>query len=157
MGSILDNYKRQLEEDRANKKWDNTPPSLDDELGDSFSMHVDMEQVQQRVKELRDDPNDMENVYNKFNAEYPKITENELDETGKTKIQEDIKVCVKRVYCPNCGKELISKSPVMFNPFTLEKVAKHECSCGFKCNLDYAYPRLMYVDSENNEINAFSV
>lgn len=155
MGSILENYKKQLEEDRMNEDKEFTMPSFDDDIISKLN-DVDKEAVAQRVKELREDPNDMENVFKKFHQEFPKLTESELDEKGDTKLDTDVKLVIKRAFCPNCGKELVSKSPVMYNPFTLEKVAKHECECGFKANLEHAYPRMMFVNSNGEEIKAFA-
>ena len=77
-----------------------------------------------KVKELREDPNDMENQFKKFMIEYPRVTENELDSNNATVIDNDVKIIVKRAYCPNCHREIISKVPLLFNPYTMEKIAK---------------------------------
>jgi len=156
MGSILDNYKRQLEEDRMNESNDFEMPSFGDDTADGFSKDVDKEAVAKRVKELRDDPNDMENVFNKFNQEFPRVTETELDTNGCTVMDDDVKMVIKRAYCPNCHKEIISKAPLMFNPFTLEKIAKYECECGAKYNFEHSYPRIVYMNSKGEEIKAFA-
>lgn len=146
MGSILDNYKKQLEEDKLNET---------NEIPDEFAVNGDKEAVAAKVKELKEDPNDMENLYKQFEKEWPRITEKEFDENGNSVVS-DVKICVKHIFCPKCGKELISRSPVMYNPFSLEKVAKHECECGFKANLEHAYPRLVFINNEGKEIKAFS-
>lgn len=52
MGSILDNYKRQLEEDRMNESNDFEMPSFGDDIADGFSKDVDKEAVAKRVKNL---------------------------------------------------------------------------------------------------------
>lgn len=143
MSSILDNYKKQLEEDKTNFN--------EEELLDT----VGSETVK-AVQELKNDPNDMENIYKAFQKEFPKMAETEFDEKGNTFTDRGATIYIKHVYCPNCGKELISKSPIMYNPFTLEKVAKHECSCGFKANLEHAYPRIMFIDQNGEEIKAFT-
>lgn len=155
MGSILDNYKKQLEEDRLNEDMDFDMPSFNDDVADSFSKNVDPEAVAKRVKELRSDPNDMENMF-KFNQEYPRVTEAELEEKDSTKIDDDVKIKIKRAYCPNCGKEIVSKAPLLFNPFTFEKIAKYECECGAKFNFEHSYPRVMYVNSNGEEIKIFT-
>lgn len=55
-----------------------------------------------------------------------------------------------RAYCPKCGKEIINKAPVMFNPFNYQRVNIYKCDCGFEANLEYAYPRVVFVDEKNN-------
>ena len=47
--------------------------------------------------------------------------------------------------------------PGMFNPFTFEKVCKHTCKkCGKNYNLEFAYPRLVFLDNNGEEIPAFT-
>lgn len=89
-------------------------------------------------------------------ARLERVTDDELISKGLLKKCpiDDIKVV--RAYCPKCGKELISKSPSMFNPFTMEKVCIHEC-CGIKYNLDKAYPHIAYYDENGEEINAYGL
>lgn len=150
---FLDDYRKQVEIDKAEQN-DDLPQEKsgvdvvrDEEYQDAYK---------KELKRLRNDPNDIENAYRKFQEEYIRISEEQLD----TEYSEQISfiepsILIKRFMCPKCGKEIISKSPVMYNPFTLEKVAKHECECGFKCNLEYAYPRLMAFDDYGNEIVAY--
>lgn len=65
-------------------------------------------------------------------------------------------ITVKRAYCEECGEELISAIPPMFNPYTLERICKHTCKkCGKEYNLEYAYPRLVIKDNNGNEIPAY--
>lgn len=111
---------------------------------------------EEELENLRNDPNDIEIAYRKFQEEFVKITEDKID-TDYADCVEYVtpKVVVKQFKCPKCGKYIVSESPVMYNPFTLEKIAKHECGCGFKCNLEYAYPRLMVLDENGNEIVAY--
>lgn len=99
---------------------------------------------------------DVEQQYRKFHQTYVKKSESEMVE-GNEIIDEDVRVVVRHAKCPICGRELISTSPVIFNPFTQEKIAKHDCKCGYKCNLEYAYPRVVFINNENKEVNAFSV
>ena len=156
MGSILDNYKRQLEEDRLNENNDLSSLTFNDELENIYSQGADADAVAKRINELREDPNDMENVFKAFNQQYPRVSEKSLSDGGNIKVDTDVTIAIKRAYCPSCGKEIISKSPVMYNPFTLEKIAKYECECGAKFNFDSSYPRIVYMDSKGNEIKAFA-
>ena len=106
---------------------------------------------EERMNEL-----DIEKQYQKFHQMYVKVTEEELIKNDLT-VDNNVRVVVRRVKCPTCGKELVSQTPVMYNAFTQEKIAKHDCECGYKCNLEYAYPRVVFVDENNNEVKAFSV
>lgn len=145
--SILDDYLKQKE--------------IDDKKNDDFVNDTSMseEEIKYYKKEIEDQRNsdlDIQKQYEKFHQTYVKKTETELKNENMLN-DEDVKVVVRHVNCPQCGRELISKTPVIFNPFTMEKIAKHDCECGYKCNLEYAYPRVVFVNSENKEINAFSV
>lgn len=99
---------------------------------------------------------DIEKQYQRFHQMYVKRTEEDLMKNDLT-VDSNVRVVVRRVMCPKCGKELISQTPVIYNAFTQEKIAKHDCECGYKCNLEYAYPRVVFVDENNNEVKAFSV
>lgn len=68
---------------------------------------------------------------------------------------DEVRVVLTRVYCTVCGKELISKMPPIWNPYTGEKVCLVNCECGFKANLSHTVPHLKYIDKDNNEINVF--
>ena len=150
---ILEDYKKQLEEDRKKENSNFDINGISDDLPEGFNIDpVNMEDVMEEVRNINDSPYDMENIYKKFHDEYVKISEKELT----TVLDEDIKVGIKHAYCPKCGRELVSKAPTVFNPFTFEKISKHECECGFKCNLEYAYPRIVYVNSNGEEIKAFN-
>lgn len=84
------------------------------------------------------------------------MTEKDFEDKSLIKCEEVTKTIVKHAYCENCNAELISSAPPMFNPFTLEKICKHVCpKCGVEYNLEYAYPRLVFLNSENKEIEAY--
>lgn len=125
-------------------------------VNDTTMSTEEQEYYKKEIERQRNSELDMEKQYQKFHQIYVKKTEQELEAANLIE-NVDVKVVVKRVKCPQCGRELISTTPVIFNAFTQEKIAKHDCECGFKCNLEYAYPRVAFVDSENNEIKAFSV
>ncbi len=78
------------------------------------------------------------------------ILEKDIDIT-----RHNVTPVVIRAYCPKCGKEIVSNSPTLYNPFSLEKVNMYKCDCGFEGNLEYAYPRVVFVDENNNDINAY--
>ena len=126
--SILDMYMRQVNIDESN----------------GYNSDRIDEDTAKAVNELRSSELDMVNVYR--NA-YP----NADMTTFKTEIS-PLKVGVKRIYCPKCGKEVITTFPERKNPVTGEIIQRFECECGYKCNLDGKYPKLVYLDEDNNEI-----
>jgi hypothetical protein len=60
-----------------------------------------------------------------------------------------------RAYCPKCGREIVS-SPMLYNPFTFEGCCSYDCECGLHAELDHAYPRILFVDADNNEYEAYT-
>lgn len=143
---IIDEYMAQMAKEKnllADKQREGEVEILEEEYN---------EDLEAKIAELRNDPNDMMNM---FYREYKKVTEEELLEQNLIK-DETVTPMVRRAYCPKCGKELVSKSPLLINPYTNERIAKHECECGYKANLDYAYPRICFMDKDNNEVIAYS-
>lgn len=146
---ILDDYKVQLEEDKKNNDFSFPKGSqLKEEQKEDFI---------KALNELRNNPNDIEHVYKAKMAEMKNMSENDM-ENKKLINNEDVeKVIVKHAYCEECGEELISNAPPMFNPFTFEKVCKHTCSkCGKIYNLEFAYPRLAFINNKGEELPAFT-
>lgn len=88
-------------------------------------------------------------------APTPKTLDKFYEEDLKT---EYVKVApmVKRAYCPECGKEIISRGPVMYNPFSFEKTCPHVCDCGWRGDLEYAYPRVVFVMENGTQIEAYA-
>ena len=145
---ILDDYKAQLEKDRENE---DTMFPEGSELNETQRT-----EYEKRLQELRNDPNDMENVYRRKKAEMKEMSEEQMTEQNLIKSQDVEKVIVKHAYCSECGEELISNAPPMFNPFTFERICKHTCSkCGAVFNLEHAYPRFVLLDNNGEEIPAF--
>lgn len=123
----------------------------DEKIDDYNFSEAEKEQFLKEIRRIKESPDD---IVNKFHNDYKNISENEMDTRDLTAVSE-AKVFVKRAYCPNCGRELVCVHPLLSNPYNGEKIAKHECSCGFKANLEYAYPRIVFKDKDNNEIIAF--
>lgn len=158
---ILDEYMKQREIDSEN--IDNNVPidgiKMSDEDYDRYCI---------RLNEIRKEIDESEKIYNPstnenkntftddvmmsmFNMSYNKTTESELNV-----VSDEVRPVIKRAYCPKCGNEIISMSPVIFNPFTMERICRYDCKCGWKANLDYAYPRVVFVDNDNNEFDAYA-
>ena len=146
---ILDKYKEQLEKDR---KDENVSFPEGSQLKEE-----QREEYVKALKELRNNSNDMESTYRAKMAEMKKMSENDM-ESNKLITDETVeKVIVKHAYCEDCGEELISNAPPMFNPFTFERVCKHTCTkCGKIYNLEFAYPRLAFINNKGEEIPAFT-
>lgn len=145
---ILDQYKVQLAKDKENENNDFPEDSNLDESQRS--------EYEKRLNELRNDENYMENVHRRIMSEMKHMTEEQMEQSNMFKVESDIKLFVKHAYCEDCGEELISNTPPMFNPFTFEKFCKHTCSkCGKIYNFEYAYPRLVVTDNNGTEIPVF--
>lgn len=145
---ILDEYRMQLQEDRKNENYEPVEKTeLTEEQRSEFKKQLD---------ELRNNPNDMENVYRKKMSEMVKKTEDEMFTSNMINTEDINNIQVYHAYC-DCGEELISKTPAMLNPFTFEKICKHKCEkCGKEYNLEYAYPRLVVKDNKGNEIPVYT-
>lgn len=146
---ILDKYKEQLEKDRKNENV-SFPEG-------SQLKEEQREEYVKALKELRNNSNDMENIYLTKMAEMKKMSENDMESNKLISDETVEKVIVKHAYCEECGEELISNAPPMFNPFTFERVCKHTCAkCGKIYNLEFAYPRLAFINNKGEEIPAFT-
>lgn len=139
--SILDRFKEQYELDKLNENYD--LPT------DSVPMD-DIEEYKKKLDELRNDENDMEMQFKKYVETYKNVGEADL----KTEVFNPM-VAVKRAYCPECGREIICQHPVMFNAWTGEKIVRYDCECGAKMNLEFAYPRVIYLDNEMKEMKVW--
>ena len=146
---ILDKYKEQLEKDRKNENV-SFPEG-------SQLKEEQREEYVKALKELRNNSNDMESTYRTKMAEMKKMSENDMESNKLISNETVEKVIVKHAYCEDCGEELISNAPPMFNPFTFERVCKHTCTkCGKIYNLEFAYPRLAFINNKGEEIPAFT-
>jgi formylmethanofuran dehydrogenase subunit E len=145
---ILDEYKLQFAKDKENE--DKMFPN-DSKLDES-----QRSEYEKCLNDLRNNPNSIENVYHKKMSEMKQMSESEMMEQSLIKNEDVEKVIIKHAYCSECGEELISKAPPMFNPFTFERICKHTCEkCGAVYNLDFAYPRVAFINNNGDEINAF--
>lgn len=150
MASILDRYMKQVEEDKANENY---------ELPDGFDINVDENYKEQYKQELDKQRGDIFANEQQYEAQLKKslIRISEEDGVNSIKEEEIDRITVKHFYCPECGEELISKAPPMFNPFTMERICLHECKCGKRYNLDYAYPRFVMYNKNGEEIKAYGI
>ena len=146
---ILDKYKAQLEEDKKNENV-SFPEG-------SQLKEEQREEYVKALKELRNNSNDMENTYRTKMAEMKQMSESDMESNKLINNEMVEKVIVKHAYCEECGEELISNAPPLFNPFTFERICKHTCAkCGKIYNLEFAYPRLAFIDNKGEELPAFT-
>ena len=139
---ILEQYQKQRKIDKENEN---------NEFPKNSNLNEEQrEEYEKLLSDMRNSEEDMENAFHKRMNDMKKMTEDQL-----TSNDVEVKVKVRRVYCPECGKELIADGPAMYNPFTMTKICKHTCSCGTCFNLEHAYPRLVFEDKEGNEHKAF--
>ena len=146
---ILDQYKEQLAKD---KETENNSFPEGSKLNEE-----QREEYEKRLHELRHDVNDIENAYKKKLNEMKRFTEEEMEKANLIKKGEVNEIIVKHAFCEECGEELISKTPQLFNPYTLESICKHTCTkCGAVYNLQHAYPRVVFLNNKGEEIPAFT-
>lgn len=146
---ILDKYKAQLEEDKKNENV-SFPEG-------SQLKEEQREEYVKALKELRNNSNDMENTYRAKIAEMKQMSENDMENNNLINNETVKQVIVKHAYCEECGEELISDTPPMFNPFTFERICRHTCKkCGKLYNLEFAYPRLAFMNNKGEELPAFT-
>ena len=146
---ILDKYKAQLEEDKKNENV-SFPEG-------SQLKEEQREEYVKTLKELRNNSNDMENTYRAKIAEMKQMSENDMENNNLINNETVEQVIVKHAYCEECGEELISDTPPMFNPFTFERICRHTCKkCGKLYNLEFAYPRLAFMNNKGEELPAFT-
>lgn len=150
MASILDRYRQQVAEDKANENY---------EFPEDFNINVDENYKEEYKKELERQRGDIFSNQQQYEDQMRKSLVRITEEEGTDTIKEEEidKITVKHFYCPECGEELISKAPPMFNPFTMERICLHECKCGKRYNLDYAYPRFVLYNKEGDEIKAYGI
>ena len=148
---LLDDYQKMVEEDEKN--LNNNAPVDGIEMSEE-----EMKEYEKRLNEMREEIKNNEDC----SIDCEKCYNNELKPLDKIK-EEDLKTkytkvtpMVKRAYCPECGKEIISNAPTMFNPFTFEKTNPYKCECGWKGDLEYAYPRVVFVADNGEQIEAYA-
>lgn len=171
---ILDQYKKAIEAERKleNTELPNGCDSMTDEemvkyeetLNKLRNAEFTEDEIQEAINNSRKNMKMLECEHNgglnergmEMQARLTKITDDELDKLSLLKSEPVSEIRVIRAYCPKCGKELVSKNPPMYNPFTMEKVCLHEC-CGVKYNLDKPYPHIAYIGSDGSEIKSFGL
>lgn len=165
---ILDQYKKALEEEKEQNMDFPTDSNLTEKDKEAYEAalkkmrngNFSKEEVQEAINNSRKNMSALGEEHksgsneNIMRMELTKITDSEMLEKGLLTNESVSDIKVIRAYCPKCGKELVSKAPAMYNPFTMEKVCIHEC-CSTKFNLDKTYPHIAYYDSEGNEIHSF--
>lgn len=124
---------------------------------DEYDNHGTIDGTNVEIKDVtEDDPyrdciKSEDEALEKFMEQYPYTSESSLNT-----IKHVCTPVVIRAYCPVCGEEIVNKVPAMFNPFSLQKVIKYDCKhCGWKANLEHTYPRVVFVNSDGEEIECY--
>lgn len=170
---ILDEYKKALEEEKAKAAMNMDFPEdggfpIEERDVESYQAELQKlrcgnftnEEIQEAINNSRNNMKELgEDHYGGANEKamiprLTKVTTEELDEKGLLTSEPVSDIRVIRAFCPICGKELVSKAPPMYNPFTMEKMCIHDC-CGQKFNLDKTYPHIGFFDANGNEIESF--
>lgn len=140
------------------------------EEDDKYPEADDPEELLKQTNDIMNCSEDKEEVLNKLNDlalgikaddETEKFHKNVLKMVVKENDLKTERIEVKpvlvRAYCPKCGKEIVSSMPPMYNPFNFEKVNMHKCgTCGWTGNLEHSYPRIVFIDAQNNEYDAYT-
>lgn len=168
--SILEQYKEQFEKDKMNEDFELPTDSLDksvnmDEYRDALkTMRRELDDnIQEMINKsnkaqpetVLEETDVMEQSYNRFKDAYEKVTEEDLSNKQLLR-SEKFLATIKHAFCPYCGAEIKSSFPVMINPYTMERIARYDCKCGAKLNLDHAYPRLVFYNSDREEIKVYT-
>lgn len=152
---ILDDFKAAYEESQATQNNDLPEGAAPMTEAEKESYIQELKKQRDAIAEFDDTPAPQpmtaEDAVAEFRKTHPKVEEKDLA-IGTM----PVKPVLKRAFCPQCHKEIISAAPVMFNPFTFEKLAPYKCECGWHADLDYAYPRVVFVDNDNNEFEAYT-
>ena len=169
--SILDLYKEQYENDKLHEDFE-----LPSDLSEIARSGINLDEYRAALSTMRKDMDDnVQDMINKsatkedmgieintciddelkrYHNTYDNVTEKELDAANLTRT-EPLNAVIKRAFCPECGREIKSKFPVMTNAFTMERISRYDCDCGAKFNLQYAYPRLVFY-SDGEEIKVYT-
>ena len=127
-----------------------------DEYDTKGTIDGDNVEIKDVTEEHGEDPykefikNNEDDVMARFMEEYPFTAEASLNT-----VKQDVKPMVVRAYCPVCGEEIVCKVPVLYNPFSLQKVVKYQCNCGWKANLEYTYPKVVFVNGKGEELECY--
>lgn len=165
--SILDQYKKAIEEEVQNNDFpENTDLTENDKeayeavLKKLRNAEYSTEEVNEAITNSKKNMDKLGDNHwgglneNSMKISMERVTDEELTEKNLLKMDSISDIKVIRAYCPICGKELISKAPPLYNPFTMCKVCIHEC-CGTKFNLDKTYPHIAFYGEDGNEIQSF--
>ena len=168
---ILDQYRKALEEEKKNSNMDfPTDSNLTEKDKEAYEAELNKlrnasfsnDEVQEAINNSRKNMKDFGEEHDGGNSEsgmktqqLVRLTDENLTENSLLRSEDISDIKVIRAYCPKCGKELVAKTPPMYNPFTMQKVCLHEC-CDTKYNLDKTYPHIAFYDNDGNEINSFA-
>ena len=166
---ILDQYKKAIEEETENMDFPSGDTTLTENDREEYEKTLtkmrrgySTEEVNEAIENSKKNMNELDETHNggmnetAIKMRFERVKDTELSDKGLLKESPISDIKIIRAYCPICGKELISKSPALYNPFSMEKVCIHEC-CGKRFNLDKTYPHIAYYDENGEEIIAYGL
>ena len=164
MNSILEQYQKQVQNDRVGETYDHDNAEnnlqMTDEEYEYYKQTIDdlREQMYENVpKEMKSRVENKSYPKSLLNTEPPaeyktneiilningdknlppdgmKFSEEELNSIDEHYISFTGNSYIKRAYCPYCGEEIITKNPTMYNPFNFEPICIYKCT---KCKHEY--------------------
>lgn len=166
---ILDQYKKAIEEEKENMDFPSGDTVLTENDREEYEKTLtkmrrgySSDEVKEAIENSKKNMDELGETHTgglnemAIKMQMERVTDAMLTEKGLLKECPITDIKIIRAYCPKCGKELVSKSPALYNPFTMEKVCVHEC-CGTRFNLDKTYPHIAYYDENGEEIIAYGL
>lgn len=167
---ILDQYKKAIEAEGEDMSFPSNGVGMDENDREIYEATLkkmrngdfSKSEIDEAISNSKKNMAELDETHNggineqSMRIQLTRVTDDELIEQGLLKSTPISDIKIIRAYCPKCGKEMISKSPALYNPFTMEKICKHEC-CGVTYNLDKTYPHIAYYDENGEEIIAYGL
>lgn len=142
---ILDDYKKMFEEDIKNEDY---------ELPENSDIALTKEEMEEYRNELEKQRSSM---YSMFRTKQEAMEEEKKEKDDPVQpfiVEENMRVTMKKAYCPICQNELKSDFSEVQVALLVEndkKTVKHKCICGYCCDLEHSYPIIVYVTEDNND------
>ncbi len=174
MNSILEQYQKQVQDDRVGETYDHENAEnnlqMTDEEYEYYKQTIDdlREQMYENVPKemksrienksypkslLKDEAQTEHQPNENINNHEPKFNEEELNSIDEHYISFTGNSYIKRAYCPYCEEEIITKNPTMYNPFNFEPICIYKCpKCEHEYRIDGSYPRFYILDPNNKSV-----
>lgn len=174
MNSILEQYQKQVQDDRVGETYDHENAEnnlqMTDEEYEYYKQTIDdlREQMYENVPKemksrienksypkslLKDEAQTEYQSNENINNHAPIFSEEELNSIDEHYASFTVNSYIKRAYCPYCGEEIITKNPTMYNPFNFEPICIYKCpKCEHGYKINGSYPRFYILDPNNKSV-----